>query len=261
MIIEMMGSPGIGKTTVLQRVLRAEPRGRGVRLASTAMFTMIPRAPRLVQCAVRIASTRWLLSNPVTAFLLFRPLRNEERMEAMVNMAPQWEPFLAFCLERGAGNTRPLLIRLCAMQWLLETLQLRAWMALHATRSDAVLMDEPLSYRLSLFDQTPEGLEVARKYYHLMPMPDGVVHFVASTQTILGRLETRHAQSGMVNLRHQGMNRSEREADIEWARTIAALGASILGERGTTVLSLDAELPVDALARELRRFALRLLKT
>lgn len=96
------------------------------------------------------------------------------------------------------------------------------------------LDDEPLSYRLSLFNGINDD-SVIRKYYELMPLPSAVVHLFACEDDLIYRIKSRER----VAARHKGLEDSELLEDVAFSANVANIANEILGARGVPVLELD----------------------
>lgn len=102
-----------------------------------------------------------------------------------------------------------------------------------AVGNGPVLIDQSLCQRgLSLW-LSCESRAVAETYFHLMPAPATVFHFVATPQTVRRRNIERSRNGG-----------ADRSGDAAACRSAAKIAATVLEKRGVLVIEIDADRPV-----------------
>lgn len=192
-IVEMVGAPGVGKSTLLGRLagrrlvddrrvrtptdLRRDPR-RGVPGRLDRRFPR-PTDPRL---------TRRLLAD------------RDER----------WSPFLAHVVATPGPTGEPPLRRLQALTWTLASLELLA-LAEERPDDEVVVLDEgPLQRALTLLGVDPGGPALAR-HVATAPVTDLVLHLRTDADELDRRVVGR-ARDGRVTARHAGLEGPERRA-------------------------------------------------
>lgn len=245
MIVEIIGAPGVGKSTLVEQIKRQNNRLLSGIYETSLDHVRVPRNQYLAKVAEasRIAGVIGMVWG--VRCLYYRFPKEEEKEAALTCMPQGWQRFKDFCDRMIADLVSHNEIMPIAGQWFLDALQMRALMELAKTRNRIALVDEPLSYRLSLFPNQASYQDYIRQYYNLMPLPDAVAYISADVETIAERYHGRSQRTGMINIRHQGMTHSEIHEDIKWAITIAETAVHSLKERGVAVLRLDATRSVD----------------
>ena len=240
MIVEFIGVPGTGKTALCKALLRRKRCGGHYRYVHPYRFPAASKHEPTVKFIGKIIGAERLSASRILSAMLFRPPTNEERLEALWAVAPRWREFLRFAVQDLGGDAAAPALQLMARKWFVETLAWRAWAELRDTPATIMLMDEPLSFRLSYLPRSDECVAWINRYYELMPLPGGVISLVADEKTVLARLDGRTASSGAVNFRHRGLSPQELKNDLAWAGQIATCAVAALSRRGVSVLSLNA---------------------
>lgn len=231
-IVEMIGPPGSGKTTFLKSILRAQ--------ALSTQFL--------------VGEKRILLKEPRKAFVKIPLLAFGLSMRCRV--------FERFFLKNGCGfkysseyevSEKGLsdfvhysvgLIHSRDVGWLYKTMIAKWWIdtfidRLHLGSAGGVnivcLDDEPLSYRLSLFDERDDELSVY-KYYELMPLPSAVIYLMADQDELFSRIRCRRR----IALRHIGLSSTELLQDLAFSVKVAEIAKEVLELRGAPVLRIDS---------------------
>jgi len=229
-IVELVGAPGVGKST-LARALVGRRVGAAGRMVVSAADLLHRPARRLP----------WPFASMVR-----RPLDAMDRRGALTAIAPQWQEFLALCAEPRARSSGSDLRRLYADSWLLTTLET---MALARQRQDPalVVLDEGLVQRaIGVLGPAPDP-ERLRRFVATVPCADVVVQLVASEDWLLERM-SRRTEEGRVNLRHIGLDAEQLRASLRADQELLGAVVAGLGSRGIRVIRIDTETAVDVLA-------------
>lgn len=253
LLVEFIGSAGVGKSSVLQHLAKSPP------LAIRGWLPMHQalRRPRTHLLARLLSSWVRPMQRKLTSFqrLIYQPVSSSERHAALLAAAAEWSPFIDVCIRAVNEGERPAVERLLALQGVASGIQLRALLASDRDAARLVLWDESLSHRsLKLFSERFRNLELERSFFSTMPLPTMLVHLRARPETIVQRLQARQAQKGRSIPRHKGLSNEDILRNTLWGIEVARMGAEILERRGVPVLQLDTEAPVASIAEQVARF-------
>jgi hypothetical protein len=254
-VIELVGAPGAGKSTLAGALVGSSSSGRSLVAADA-----LNRLPRLPQFA-RFVRRRRVVTHGVLDALLTRQLLPSERRAALRDRAEAWRPLLEFLADRTIGADEPrvghvaaLLRRLEAPVWLLHTLELHA-LAPIAPPDALVVVEEGLLQRTAMVCGPTPTDEVLDAYLSRLPPIDLAVHLRATPATLVDRVERRR-EAGRVNTRHDGLSRAELERSVQADLTLLARVIERHRALGGAVLELDSG---DAAADELVRLVIERL--
>jgi hypothetical protein len=261
-LIELVGAPGTGKSTLVDALVT----GRGARRPSVGPplvdATRLVRAPRR---APRGEVPAW----PVTGGPLVRGLadvrglsrlvlRVRDRAELWGLLATRhadWGEFLALTRAAAADDHRDPAFRALASGWLAQTLQLRAL----ADRVDdpvvCLLAEGLVQRRLTVLGSPADPLVLfdpgrVATYLATMPLPGAVVHLTAAPDVVAARLAARSAQGGSI-VRHAGLDDARRAALTRADTEALAEAVAAVASRGVRVVTIDTG--VDDLASSVAR--------
>lgn len=249
-VVEILGAPGVGKTSLTILLSRCRKKSIGLKIVSSQEALKRPRGRYFCWILDATGLGKLAVHFPNLSRLFFRPPTFGEGADAVKSVAADWAAFLEFCLTPDLNDGRSPVSRLYGMYFLVQTLQIRALLETSRVKADVVLMDEPLSYRLSLFSRKSQDDERKRKYYELMPLPNAVIHLHTSLEVILKRLTSREK----IATRHRALDKEGITLDTEWALGVAEKAATILESRGVPVLRLNAGSSLQSNGRQAIRF-------
>ena len=170
-------------------------------------------------------------------------------------MAANWSEFIETCLASVAADKRSPEVRLLTAFAVAEALQVRALLASDRQNGNLVLADEPLSHKsFKVFSEDDKAAVREREFFETMPLPAGLIHFVASANSIVERLYKRQDRTGKLIRRHRNLDHLNILSNTQWAIDLGMKGAMILMNRGVPILSLDAEKPPHENIEEIESF-------
>lgn len=230
--VELIGPPGVGKTTVLELLLRALQR-RGHAAAS-------PRWLPLWSCHDRHGFSAARRGVETTLYRMkglhrwMRPklekglIRHEFRR--LREAPPPWPDFLRLGLQQGADTAAEPALALERVRSFIASAAL-AWAADRLPGDVAIVFDEGLGQRAISLGQHASG-EETRAYFNLLPAPAAVVLLSAPADVIQQRLRQRNP------------NVTRFHEMVEQALHICDTAAEVLPERGIPVVVADGSGPL-----------------
>jgi hypothetical protein len=251
-VVDIVGVSGVGKTTFKHRLTRKKV--AGVLITCEEQFRRSKRAAlsKIIQrywekysvfCFGRRSITR---SSTNAA--------SDLAIDSLKSRPSQFTKFLSLVLEMKLEEKLDPVVYCLALRWLFGAIVERVAAEARMNDSSLWLMDEPLTYRPSLFgDGAPGVFNDLELFYQSVPLPRALIFIDAPTPVIVDRLMKRADSGGKVALRHRHLSREEMFRDTDWGRYIAATGVRILAERGARILTLSGTEGADAniyLARE-----------
>lgn len=253
--IDLLGAPGVGKTTLYKELLQRRNRHDHWLTLEEAKILITKRHLRgnfrslkefaglLILHTVNVRVLQKKLSENIYLSLADKAL--EERLE-------DWMPFIELCSESLGDHNKPPFYRFLLAKWFLSQLE-EAALVESVVSEDIVLFAESLSQRATGLMPWSYSLgeQQSRKYFNLMPAPHAVVFLRAESQQVKKRIINRSRQKIIVQ--HHGLSENELLERVEIATTIVEIGAGVLRERGVHILELDALLPINSLVEETKK--------
>ena len=251
-VVEIVGPAGIGKTTLLQSLIKEQGHGNAYRLLSIQQLLSVPRfrAPRSLSSLL----SRYVLSanDPIPSKLFFR--KRSVTKTFLDNASDEWQDFISSCIDIAANDRRTAVRRLLALSWIQNTCATRIAAESLVCDAQLVLMDEPVGYRPSFFDplsKTPS--RAMKKYYEAVPLPAAIIHVTADLDTVVERVIGRRT-NGKVSIRHLGLSSSDLRKDTEWAVELAHFGVMTMKKRGVPVLEVAGEDDISSNVEQISNF-------
>lgn len=245
-IIDIIGSSGVGKTTFVNSLCccpLAKKKDTSIITEVQALRRLRPWVPKQLRTLIQ----QWNFSTPPTSqffrflWLFYIFPESKEYWNAITQANVEKVQFLEFVLSLIQQNSRPVEYRMKGVQFFLNTYEQRMVLEKSLMTGLIVLVDEPLSYRPSLFSINGDQEKLIEKYYKLLPLPTALVFMDASTECIFERIQKRANNDGKYAIRHQGKTKDEIAKDIRNSRKIAKTASLIIADRGVPVLQVDAE--------------------
>ncbi|WP_155996132.1 ATP-binding protein [Thioalkalivibrio sp. ALJ7] len=230
-IIEIVGAPGAGKTTLLRAVVNG--RGLSTRPIIVGKKTSLKQPRRLFRKIPELASRLSVRNRLLERFFLKsgQSFKYSPNLEASLE---DWSCYVQHSLGLIHSQKSPWLFKTKVAAWWADTFLDR--LALDCIEREGVLCldDEPLCYRLSLFNGLCDEA-IIRRYYELMPLPSAVAHLVIGEDELMHRVKSRER----VAARHKGLSEFELQEDVAFSANVANIAREVLGTRGVPVLELD----------------------
>lgn len=235
--VELIGPPGVGKTTLLKPLHRELAR-KGVRVASPRWLPLWAyhdreqtgkRRRRLEAALYRLKGVqRWMRPK------LEKEMVREEFRELREAEAP-WPEFLQFGLRRDPdAAVAPALVLERIRSFISSVAEARA--ADRLPGKTAVLFDEGLAQRAVSLGQA-NGEDGMREYFRLMPEPAAVVLVAAPPEVVQERLRRRNP------------NVTRFHEMVEQALGICEVAEAVSGQRGIHVVRADVSEPAEGVAK------------
>ncbi|ADH85787.1 hypothetical protein [Desulfurivibrio alkaliphilus] len=236
--LELIGPPGVGKTTVMGALQQALLRqGRAVLSARWVPLVVKQEQQRAGLLSRRLES--WFYGRQG----LQRWMRHKYEKEMvrgeykrLREAASPWPEFLAHGLENAGSTEVDPALRLERLLSFIRQVAL-AHAVDRLPGRELVLFDEGLAQRGVSLGQGSEPA-VSQVYFRLMPLPKVVINVTAPTEVIHARLTQRNPA---VQRFH---------AMVESARAISEDGCRMLAQRGAVVVRVDTgQRPREAVAK------------
>ncbi len=240
MIIYLIGSPGIGKTTLKRFLIEKKHCGRSYVFADAYSVFCTPRKYSFLKFLHLPNRYYSGLLYKLMHFISYRMPTKEERMAAFAKVEQAWRPFLNRWVQCMTDEHIDYIVKMRSMLDLVELLEVRAWMSLYCPANACIIMDESLGNRLDIFSNSSVGRNNAVAYFRIMPPPDVLILLEGNLDEILRRLDERRARQKWTNYRHRGMNADELARDTQWAIELAEMCYSELHKRNVQVLRVNA---------------------
>lgn len=228
-IVELVGIPGSGKSTVASRLVGRRVAGRAV------------------------VGTEGLLGHRSRVERLLRPARRTSASpdDALERWAVGREELLGFLADRplGADVDDPTTVgarlrRLRAPAWLLTTLELHA-LAAEAPDDRLVVLHEGLLQRTGLVcGRRPDGSTITdfvTRAVAATPHVALVVSLACDPERATERIRARESATGAVNRRHVGLDDRALEQDLGAQATVLTEAVQAARRAGRRVLDVDTE--------------------
>jgi hypothetical protein len=251
-VVDLIGVSGVGKTTFKNRLTREKI--DGVRIIDGKQLLRSPREPLMTMTQRCLG--KWIVFTSGRR-LNARTSANAQynlAIDALKNQPSQFAKFLSFVLGMKLEKKLDPVVYCLALNWLFNAVVQRVAAECRPNNSELYLMDEPLTYRPSLFGVgVSDVVDDLVKFYQNVPLPKALIFIDAPTPVIVDRLMKRANSGGKLALRHRHLSRDEMCRDTDWGRSIAITGLGILAERGAQILTLSGAETIDTnvhLARE-----------
>ena len=180
--IDIIGAPGVGKTTVYNALLKLHNRQDKWLTLEEAKILIAKRyvcgnyrslkefARLLILHTVNIKVVQNKLSEKIYTSLGKNALK--ERLE-------EWMPFIEFCSESLGDNNKPPYYRFLLARWFLDQLEDVALVESFNLNDHIVVFAESLAQRATgLMPWSKSRGNSSEKYFKLMPSPDAVCFYV-----------------------------------------------------------------------------------
>ena len=230
-IVEIIGPPGAGKTTLLKGVIEGSTRGSTF---ATANKSMCSKKPRKLFKRFEGLAFSWAIRNRILERAL---LTNDDSMtysKALGVSSEEWSCFLDFSLGLIKSQDKPWGLKALALKWWLDAFVDRVKIGTTDRDFIVCLDDEPLNYRLSMFDGIEEYK--IRRYYELAPLPSAVIFLSIGEVEVMNRIKNR----ARVAVRHKKLNESALQADVIFSANVAKIAKEVISSRGVPVLEVNS---------------------
>ena len=203
--IDLLGAPGVGKTTLYNELLKHHNREdqwltleeAKILIAKRYVHYNIHSLKELVRSlmlhTINIKIVQKKISENIYCSLAKKALN--EKLE-------EWMPFIEVCSKSLGDNNKPPYYRFLLARWLLDQLNDVA-LVQSAVQNDYVIFAESLAQRATgLMPWNISTVEKqSEKYFKLMPAPDVVVLLQAEPQLIIKRIIQRADQKVIIQHR------------------------------------------------------------
>lgn len=238
-VIELVGIPGAGKSTVARELCRQLEAAGRTPLVLPEAGRQAARRSRLGRM-LGASSPRW---GPRIAWKVFQFERLARGLGFLVA-----RPVFGFRLVAGQARRPPAARRgRRVLYWWVRTVGARSVLLRHRLPDEVVVFDEGLCHRVvQLFasaDETPDPAGIAR-YARAIPFPDVLIHVVAPTELAFRRVHERGLWRRLAGEDPRRIRRYLESAAVAISHLLATDPA-----RAGTVVELEnaAELPVTGL--------------
>lgn len=254
-IIDIVGAPGVGKTTLSHELTCLFVSKKKYRLVTdTHVLRRIrPWMPNMLKFVVQSWNLRTRSNSLFFRFLwiFFCMPASEEYWGAINSANYEWIKFIEFIFSIvPTDNNRPAHHRMKGLQFFLNTCEQRMLLEKICLDNVMILSDESLSYRPSLFSLDGSQQKLIDMYYKLIPLPNILVFIDASTECIIERICKR--KSGAI--RHINKKEKDIAKDIDELRLLASTAYTEIKKRGVDVIKIDAENPHDVIKNDVLLF-------
>lgn len=243
-LIEFIGAPSAGKSTLLHAVLTGP--GRAAGWVDGALLARRPRLSVAGRRAIAASSGR-----PTLATLLLGARSESDVIAALDAAAPLLGPLLARA-GRGSDPDEDPVLRGLVLRWGLEAAAVRALVERARTSPSApaiVALDEGLThpYKLAAFGGTVLGPDELA----ILPLPDVLVHVDVTPSSLVARLRRRR-EGDPTGPRTRSWPDDD-ALGTEAARLLATVAAVVdeAVRRRVPVVAVDADRRPDDAARDL----------
>lgn len=250
--VDLIGIPGIGKSTILKALEEKRSAGAGY---------LFPPA------ANRLAARRALSGGPsyrerLAAGLLcsapfYRPVgrlliaRKGFRKNALSAYAENHAPFLENCARGLAAKGDDPAHMLLGATWLTRKIEEYYFLEAYLDRDCRVIFDESLLQKVfGTWDVAAPDYDGIKEYFYHLPLPAGVIMIEGPAELAAARIRQR---SKLITA-HRNLAEEELMQWLEKAGAIVDLAGSVLKERRVNILVIAAAAPARDNAREIDRY-------
>lgn len=254
-IIDIVGSPGVGKTTLAHTLNSCFLTKKKYRLVTDIhVFRRTrPWIPNILNNSVQYWNFKSRPNSLLFRFLwLFFNMPNSEEYWGAVKSANyEWTNFLEFVLSTVMTDiNRSVQHRMKGIQFFLNTCENRMLLERSNLNNIMILSDEPITYRPSLFSLDGSQQKIIEKYYQIVPLPNVLIFIDASTECILERIYKRKN----IAIRHIDKSEKELIQDIDELRCLATIAYTEIEKRGVDVIKINTEKPHHLITKEILSF-------
>jgi hypothetical protein len=245
-VVEIVGAPGVGKTTLVDAVLREGMKNRmpwlHVRHAFRINRGPWPVGSRLLErmASPIAARVEWMRR------VLYRPPRREEIHPYLRASDESWQDFSRLCLEAAMARGEAESVNaLLGLQSVTDAMLRRCWILGQSTFQGAwIFDDDPLLHKcFKLFRHEDDLEREIGAFMATVPGPSAIIHLTAPPLLIQSRLDLR-TQAGKGLQRHFGRDADFIAKDILWASRVSEMAANVLDGRGIPVARINGELTI-----------------
>lgn len=244
-LVEFIGPPGSGKTTLMRAVLAAA-HGRGSRWIDARLLARRPRLHSPSDRLLAIASR----SRSISTLLLGAP--DEATVAAALDAsATAMSPLLARVGRARTSDDEVL--RGLGIRWMLDAIVARALIDQELRNRPSLtiaLLDEGLTHPYKLATLGPDPIP-PMDVLALVPLPDLLVRFQIPEDVLLGRLRARRDRTPTGPRERSWASESDLVAEVEHLAAAVEAVATLAARRGIPVLTADGTMPLRAAAQDL----------
>jgi len=248
-IVELLGLPGAGKSTLAAALLDGSGRGSGRRDASRVAPPLSPPSrvldiarlplPAGIDAALRAAVQQL---PPRGGSVARRALWRQDPVDPLAELARTHPEFLELVAHAPPPTDADPAHVLRWRNWPIVTLETHVRLRRAHAPAHTVLVEEGVVQRANTV--CAGAPELAARYFATQPLPDALVVLTTDPRTAHQRIAAR-AKGPL--LRHEGREPAAVLADLERTAGLVTTATEVLRGRGLTVLELDASDPVQAL--------------
>lgn len=193
--VELIGPPGVGKSTLKYRLLRRQAHDRAL-IDQYALPIYEGLGVRSAVCLSRMAGARL---GPIRALAKLARVQVRQRFinsRIASKGSPEWDDFLRLGMEGYFVDAIPAREIAHKLQLFFESYCYAAFARDHSS-PDVVIFDEGLGQRgISLARSRPESKDAWSRYYETMPSPSLLCVLTAPPDLIHQRLVKRDGEKG-----------------------------------------------------------------
>lgn len=231
--IDLIGSAGVGKSTVYAELRRNRKRRESSWLTSTEAVHLIYKKKN----KSTVKSELYNLWRRLGASFFPAVLRERPAFDPLLEDAERWSDFIDFCLSQINRNGRGSAQRLVECSWLSERVTEIALLE-QSDLHQQIIWDDSLTLKMFhlLPNMVPDKTVITR-YIDLMPQPSVCIHLYAPKEVIQQRLHERRANR--ITRVHSLLSETEIRRETEKNLEVCATSAIMLRDQGVSVIDID----------------------